>query len=77
MGLFSSRRRRPSKQPRHPEWDGEAFDLDDPRIPPAILRDVLSMYSEDDTLFYADTDEGGEWWLIDSDDNLVEAFWLE
>lgn len=60
-----------------PEWDGQAFDLSDPRIPPSIARAVRKMASAGDTLYFADTDAGGEWWLIDEAGELLESFWLE
>lgn len=60
-----------------PEWDGQAFDLNDPRVPPGIAQAARQRASPDDTLHYAHTREGGEWWLLDGDGELVEAFWLE
>lgn len=60
-----------------PSWDGHAFDLDDVRIPVPIRTKVQEMATPGCTLYFADTDEGGEWWLLDADGELVEAFWLE
>lgn len=60
-----------------PEWDGQPFVLDDPRIPLAIRQSVASRAAADDTLFFADTETGGEWWLIDASGELRESFWLE
>jgi hypothetical protein len=59
-----------------PEWDGQAIPLDDPRIP-APIRDAASARRQPgDTLYFIDTDQGGEWWLMNGDE-LIEAFWLE
>ena len=60
-----------------PEWDSQPFAIDDPRIPLAIRQSVVSLAAADDTLFFADTDSGGEWWLIDANGELRECFWLE
>ena len=59
-----------------PEWNGLAFDIDDPRIPEAILAAASSMYQLGMAMYFHATTQGGEWWLMDGD-NIVEAFWLE
>jgi len=60
-----------------PEWDGQQFAMDDPRIPLPIRQSVDNLAEANDTLYFADTDNGGEWWLIDADGELRESFWLE
>lgn len=60
-----------------PEWDGQQFACDDPRIPLAIRQSVAQMAQADDRLYFADTKEGGEWWLLDGKGGLIESFWLE
>ena len=60
-----------------PEWDGQQFDFDDPRIPLPIRQQVLRLTQPGWELYFADTDAGGEWWLFDESENLIEAFWLE
>jgi hypothetical protein len=59
-----------------PEWNGLAFDIDDPRIPEAIRAAASSMYQLGMAMYFHATTQGGEWWLMDGD-NIVEAFWLE
>ena len=59
-----------------PEWDGQEFSYDDPRIPPAIRQSVAPIAQTDDRLYFSDTKEGGEWWLLDGEGELVESFRL-
>lgn len=58
-----------------PEWDGQAFALDDSRVPGPIREAARELYQPGCALYFADTDQGGEWWLM-LGDNLIEAFWL-
>ena len=58
-----------------PTWGNQAFPLDDPRIPAPIREAASALHKPSDTLYFVDTDQGGEWWLMRGD-NLVEAFWL-
>ncbi len=60
----------------NPEWDGQSFELDDPLIPAPIREAVSALYQAGYELYFTDTGQGGEWWLMDGD-NLVDAFWLE
>jgi len=60
-----------------PAWDGMRFGFDDPRIPEPIRQSVGQVAQMGDMLFFAATPEGGEWWLLDADGELVEAFWLK
>lgn len=59
----------------NPEWDGQAFALADPRIPGLIREAAVAFYRPGCVFYFADTDQGGEWWLMCGDD-LIEAFWL-
>lgn len=60
-----------------PDWDGREFDLDDPRVPPAIraLIPTYAGFNEFWSLYFCDTDAGGEWWLFDDAGDLVDAIW--
>jgi hypothetical protein len=60
-----------------PAWDGLRFEFDDPRVPESIRQSVATMAQADWELYFADTREGGEWWLLDDTGKLIEAFWLE
>lgn len=60
-----------------PEWDGQRFAFDDPRIPEGIRERVLEMAGPGWELYFTDTRQGGEWWLLDDTGELAEAFWLE
>lgn len=60
-----------------PEWDGLEFALDGPRIPEGIRERMRTMAGPGWTVSFADTLQGGEWWLFDSDGELAEAFWIE
>lgn len=57
------------------EWDGEEFALDDPRIPTSIKARVLYDYRSGYQLFFADTKNGGEWWLMKNEE-LIGAYWV-
>lgn len=59
-----------------PEWHGQAFDISDARIPEAIRTMAAKDYRPGHSLFFCDTDQGGEWWLMDGD-QFVEAYWLK
>jgi len=58
-----------------PEWDGLEFHLDDPRIPDSIRTGLRPFAEQGYAIFFADTVQGGEWWVLDGE-NLVEGFWL-
>jgi len=72
MGIFGSRHLRSGQ----PEWDGQQFALDDPRIPLSIRQQLASIAGPGDALYFAETAQGGEWWLLDDEGELIEAFWL-
>lgn len=60
----------------NPEWNGVAFDIADARIPVSIREAVEAQNRPGCTLYFADTEQGGEWWLLDGEE-LIEAFWLD
>ncbi|MFH1494806.1 MAG: hypothetical protein ABIG70_08430 [Pseudomonadota bacterium] len=51
------------------------FALDDSRITGSIREAASVFYQPGCTLYFVDTDLGGEWWLMLGDE-LIEAFWL-
>jgi hypothetical protein len=51
------------------------FQLDDPSIPAPIREAASAIHQPGDTLYFVDTDLGGEWWLMHGDE-LIEAFGL-
>lgn len=59
-----------------PEWDGQQFAVDDPRIPLPIRQQIAHRAEPGWELYFADTAHGGEWWLLDADGGLIESFWL-
>lgn len=75
MGLFDIFRKPPTPSGL-PEWDGLAFELDDPRVPEAIAARIRADFGAGYTLCYAHTPQGGEWWLLEGD-HLLEAYRLE
>ncbi|MBV2234285.1 MAG: hypothetical protein KUL75_01955 [Sterolibacterium sp.] len=58
-----------------PEWHGQAFDIEDERIPAPIRAAVARDYAPGYVLYFANTQEGGEWWLLDGE-VLIDAYWL-
>jgi hypothetical protein len=72
MGLFS--RAIPSGDPA---WNVQEFSVDDPRIPSPIRASVRRDWQPGCHLFFADTKKSGEWWLLDEEGELIEAYWLE
>jgi hypothetical protein len=66
-----------AKRSGQPEWDGQRFALDDPRIPEGIRAAASKMAEPFDSLWFTDTREGGEWYLMDDAGELIEVFWLE
>ncbi|SMB22490.1 protein of unknown function [Sterolibacterium denitrificans] len=59
-----------------PAWYGLDFAIDDARIPESIRASIAHDYRPGYTLYFANTDEGGEWWLLDEAGDIVEAYWL-
>jgi len=59
-----------------PEWDGQHFEIDDPRVPGAVRARVKRLPLDQYHLFYANTTSRGEWWLMVGDE-LVKAYWQE
>ena len=72
MSFFNSKK--PTRS-GNPEWDGQAFQLDDPRIPAPVREAASVICQPGNTLYFIDTDLGGEWWLMHGDE-LIEAFGL-
>lgn len=75
MGLFNFNKPRPRMGDL--EWDGQAFDLDDPRIPRPIREAARQRAEPGDVFYFTNTVSGGEWWQVSADGELVEAYWLE
>ena len=71
FGIFKKQRQRCGE----PEWHGLEFDIEDERIPAPIRAAVARDWRLGYALFFANTEEGGEWWLLDGD-KLIEAYWL-
>lgn len=72
FGLFPSRAKTPGRE----DWHGLEFSIDDRRIPEAIRARLLADYRQGFQIFYTNTQDGGEWWLL-SGDELIEAYWEE
>jgi hypothetical protein len=66
----------PSSRCGNPDWDGQSFELDDSRIPAPISAAASALSQPGYELYFVDTAQGGEWWLMDGD-NMVDAFWLK
>ncbi len=58
------------------DWDGQHFEIDDPRVPEAVRERVKRLPLDQYHLFYASTSSRGEWWLMVGDE-LVDAYWQE
>lgn len=51
--------------------------IDHPSIPEPIRVAAKPYWTEGDSLIEVPTDQGIEWWLLDREGELIEAFWLE
>jgi len=62
-----------------PGWDGQRFELDDPRVPEAIRYHAWTFKgcNAEWHFYFGATDRGGEWWLFDEFDEWVDGLWLE
>ncbi len=49
----------------------------DDLIPVQIQLAVNEIKNDGDQLSRVETDDGIEWWLLDREGELIEAFWLE
>ncbi|MEI8573077.1 hypothetical protein U737_05345 [Methylomonas sp. LW13] len=59
------------------DWPEDApVPLDHPEIPPLILEAVLQYWQPGYVLHRMVTKQGLEWWLLDTEGGLIEAFWL-
>ncbi|MBI5462088.1 MAG: hypothetical protein HY941_07895 [Gammaproteobacteria bacterium] len=60
------------------EWPEDMpIPLDHPLVPEPIRRAVLDLWKPGDNLHRVETDTVLEWWLLDAEGTLIEAFWLE
>lgn len=66
-----------AKRSGNPEWDGQQFAFDDPRIPEGIRASTSKVATATDSLWFSDTKQGGEWWLMDAFGEVIEVFWQE
>lgn len=57
-------------------WDGQQFDVDDPRVPEVVRARIKSLHLDKYQLFYASAPKRGEWWLMVGDE-LVDGYWVE
>jgi hypothetical protein len=57
--------------------EDEPIPLDHPLVPPPIALAVRQIFQPGDALHRVPTNKGLEWWLLDSNGELIEAFWLE
>ncbi|WP_286293360.1 hypothetical protein [Methylomarinovum tepidoasis] len=51
--------------------------LDHPELPGPVREAVQALWQPGDSLHRVPCRRVVEWWLLDVDGNLVEAFWLE
>ncbi|QEA12694.1 hypothetical protein [Comamonas flocculans] len=86
-------RPRPATPSEIGDGEDHQVDVHDPQVPPALRRDVLAMMQPGDTLWRCPrlgARRGGfgffgtarqdvviEWWLLDAQGELIEAFWEE
>lgn len=71
MSIFSKNRIRCGE----PEWHELEFDIEDERVPASIRSAVQKDYRLGYALYFINTDDGGEWWLMDGDE-LIESYWI-
>lgn len=74
MGFF--KRNQPIRA-GDPEWDEQIFALDDARILKTIRAAALGRARAGDYFLFIDTDQGGEWWQMSAEGDLIESYWLE
>jgi hypothetical protein len=51
--------------------------LDHPLVPQAIALAISKMIQPGDVIHRVPGNKVVEWWLLDSDGELIESFWLE
>jgi hypothetical protein len=56
--------------------EDEPIPLDHPLVPEPIALAVRKMFQPADSLHRVQTNTGLEWWLLNSDGELIEGFWL-
>lgn len=60
------------------EWPEDSpIPLDHPLVPEPIRQAMLGLWQPGDSLHRVETDTVLEWWLLDAEGELIEAFWLE
>jgi len=60
------------------DWPEETpIPLDHPAIPELIREAVLQYWQPGYALHRMVTKQGLEWWLLDPEGGLIEAFWLD
>lgn len=60
------------------EWDEDVpIPLGHALVPEAIRVGVLALWQPGDSLHRVPTRDTIEWWLLDAEGQLIEAFWLE
>lgn len=81
MGWLGKPKRHPDPTEGDTRFAGHDADvpiaLDDPRLPAEILAAVRRKTSQPGPLLRVPTKSGIEWWLLDTDGELLEAFWFE
>jgi hypothetical protein len=60
-----------------PEWHGLPFEVSDECIPEAIRIKARARFGPEIWLYFTNTKEGGEWWVLDEFGDIAEAYWLE
>ncbi|HIJ23745.1 MAG: hypothetical protein HON68_11020 [Gammaproteobacteria bacterium] len=65
------------KKPQEEPWPEEQpIPLDHPLVPEEIRVAVMEYLSLGDQLHRVPTDSGVEWWLLDDEGELIDAFWV-
>ncbi len=77
MSFLRKRSGVPAHQPDEPWPENIPIPPQHPLVPAAIRDTVARIAQADDTLHRVQTDRGIEWWLLDADGELVEAFYLD
>lgn len=66
-----------NKKPQVEPWpEDQPIPLNHSLVPDEIRNAVLELLSEGDELHRVPTDDRIEWWLLDDEGELTEAFWL-
>lgn len=57
--------------------EDEPIPLDHPHVPKPIAVAARQLMQSSDALHRVRTENGVEWWLLDSSGNLIEALWFD